>query len=400
MKKKVLSLILALALGLGLAVPALAAGKLSTPTDLAWGGEGNSPDTMSWRFGENTKGIAHIVVYRNGQMLTEMWLDSGMTQGNSRCTYSLREVLAGDNISGDSIPMGSGTYHFTVQNATDIFSTSSDNSAAATSPKWTYTAPTAKLTAPSDPVWDFPYCKWQSQVDTTKSKVTSVQFCFSKAQNGNYEIAGGDTVSSTVKKASINTFALEYGGVGYYKFRVSHLSDDVTRVQSSDWSAYSEPYYYDGREVNICQHRNWDLRNWKEATCTEPGYTGDSFCTDCGEIMEYGEAIPATGHNIGSDGWCYYCGKQIEYHGTLGDSSELSWVYSTETGELAFSGVIPSGETVFVARYQNGRLAGVKTATGSSPTVNVGTAFEELRLFWLDGSQVPQCRAGSLSLEP
>lgn len=35
------------------------------------------------------------------------------------------------------------------------------------------------------------------------------------------------------------------------------------------------------------------LRNAKEATCTEDGYTGDEVCTVCGETLKRGEVIPA-----------------------------------------------------------------------------------------------------------
>ena len=45
-----------------------------------------------------------------------------------------------------------------------------------------------------------------------------------------------------------------------------------------------------------CAHENTELRNAKEATCTEPGYTGDTYCKDCGEKIGPGTAIPAKGH--------------------------------------------------------------------------------------------------------
>ena len=45
-----------------------------------------------------------------------------------------------------------------------------------------------------------------------------------------------------------------------------------------------------------CAHENTELRNAKEATCTEPGYTGDTYCRDCGEKIGTGTAIPAKGH--------------------------------------------------------------------------------------------------------
>ena len=45
-----------------------------------------------------------------------------------------------------------------------------------------------------------------------------------------------------------------------------------------------------------CAHENTELRNAKEATCTEPGYTGDTYCKDCNEKIAGGEEIPAKGH--------------------------------------------------------------------------------------------------------
>ena len=46
------------------------------------------------------------------------------------------------------------------------------------------------------------------------------------------------------------------------------------------------------------------VKNAKDATCTEPGYTGDKVCTVCGET---GEVIPAAGHSY-KDGKCTVCG--------------------------------------------------------------------------------------------
>lgn len=393
MKKKILSLALALALCLGLAAPTLAAGKLSTPTDLAWGGEGEPVDTMSWSFGENTKGVIHLVIYKDGRQLDETWLDYGGLFDDHPGTEQLSRLLPADDI-----PMESGTYHFTAQNVTNWDHSSSSDSAVATSPKWTYTKPAAKLAAPSALTWDFPYCKWQT--GSSAAQDISVLFYFSKTKNGEYYLVSSDMADAAATKATISRWALQDNGAGYYKFRAMSLSADVTQTQNSPWSAYSEPYYYDGSPVDICEHRNVQEQNYKSPACTEDGYTGDMVCMDCGEVVSRGYVIPAEGHSLRYDGYCWGCGKQIEYHGTLGDNSELSWGYSTETGKLTFDGVIPSGETVFAASYRNGRFAGVKTAAGSSPTVNVGTTWDQLRLFWLDGSQIPQCRAGALSLEP
>ena len=43
-------------------------------------------------------------------------------------------------------------------------------------------------------------------------------------------------------------------------------------------------------------HQNTELRNVKEATCTEEGYTGDTYCKDCGTKLSSGETIAKTEH--------------------------------------------------------------------------------------------------------
>ena len=45
-----------------------------------------------------------------------------------------------------------------------------------------------------------------------------------------------------------------------------------------------------------CTHENTEVRNAKEATCTEDGYTGDTYCKDCNEKIADGKTIPAKGH--------------------------------------------------------------------------------------------------------
>ena len=46
-----------------------------------------------------------------------------------------------------------------------------------------------------------------------------------------------------------------------------------------------------------CAHTNTEVRNAVAATCTTDGYTGDTYCADCGVKLATGTAIPATGHH-------------------------------------------------------------------------------------------------------
>ncbi len=41
------------------------------------------------------------------------------------------------------------------------------------------------------------------------------------------------------------------------------------------------------------------IKDAKDATCTEDGYTGDTYCADCDKKLEDGEIIPATNHDWG-----------------------------------------------------------------------------------------------------
>ena len=45
-----------------------------------------------------------------------------------------------------------------------------------------------------------------------------------------------------------------------------------------------------------CDHKNTEIRNAKDATCTVSGYTGDTYCKDCGEKIGTGKVISAKGH--------------------------------------------------------------------------------------------------------
>ena len=49
-------------------------------------------------------------------------------------------------------------------------------------------------------------------------------------------------------------------------------------------------------ETPVCEHENTEVRDARAATCTEDGYTGDTYCLDCGELVTKGEVIAAKGH--------------------------------------------------------------------------------------------------------
>ncbi len=93
-----------------------------------------------------------------------------------------------------------------------------------------------------------------------------------------------------------------------------------------------------------------EVRNAVEATCSENGYTGDTYCLGCGEKIADGTVIPATGKHVddndawesdGTDHWhtCGVCGTTFDKaaheggEATCSDKAVCS-VCGTEYGEL------------------------------------------------------------------
>ena len=73
---------------------------------------------------------------------------------------------------------------------------------------------------------------------------------------------------------------------------------DGSYADTKDKNSGTTFYYSNGvwGTAKPCDHKNTEIRNAKDATCTVPGYTGDTYCKDCGEKIGTGTAIPAKGH--------------------------------------------------------------------------------------------------------
>lgn len=97
------------------------------------------------------------------------------------------------------------------------------------------------------------------------------------------------------------------------------------------------------------------VKNAKDATCTEPGYTGDKVCTVCGET---GEVIPAAGHSY-KDGKCTVCGA-ADPNANSGGNTGNNGTDSPNTADGAAMGLWLSLMTVAV-------LAGAVLVAGKTP---------------------------------
>ena len=46
-----------------------------------------------------------------------------------------------------------------------------------------------------------------------------------------------------------------------------------------------------------CEHKNTEIINKKDATCSVEGYTGDTYCKDCNKLLGMGKELAALGHD-------------------------------------------------------------------------------------------------------
>ena len=82
------------------------------------------------------------------------------------------------------------------------------------------------------------------------------------------------------------------GTVGYDTFETDELHDDK----------WDEEMLFAFSDLTLKaswadDHSLTEVRGSREPTCTEPGYTGDTYCKVCDKVQKTGDSIPAKGHS-------------------------------------------------------------------------------------------------------
>lgn len=99
-----------------------------------------------------------------------------------------------------------------------------------------------------------------------------------------YTASGSQVAATTAVNAGITVLPADDSGV----VRILTVSEDGSAQKT---------YVVTLEQAETCQHENTELRNAKEATCTEAGYSGDEVCTVCGETVKTGSTVSAKGHS-------------------------------------------------------------------------------------------------------
>lgn len=156
------------------------------------------------------------------------------------------------------------------------------------------------------------------------------------------DVNGGDPLETStmtvVEGELIGTLPMptrsgyEFAGWFTEKNGGDQITEDGTiDVDCTIYAHWNEPH----------QHVNTEIRNAKEATTEEEGYTGDTYCIDCGELVSKGEIIPRLTIDENAPSITVTGGK-----GVTGKDITVSVDISRSTGIAGFSYDINYDETI------------------------------------------------------
>ena len=170
---------------------------------------------------------------------------------------------AADSAYTDAIPVNAGTY------AVKAYVAETDNYAGLTSNPAVFTIAKAAK-APNMPE------NAMAPAHSTK-KVGDIML----PDGWNWQEADKDTALADGVAVTANAI---YTGTDKGNYETESVSITITRSE--------------------CDHTHTEIRNQREATCKEKGYTGDTYCADCGEKLVTGTATGKKPHTVGTPATC------------------------------------------------------------------------------------------------
>ena len=169
------------------------------------------------------------------------------------------------------------------------------------------------------------------------------------------------------------------------------IKGDTVRIRlTSDSSSNYYGFSFDKVEAfyDDCTHPETEIRNAREATCGNNGYTGDTYCLECGDKINEGEIIPATGQHTmidvtheatcGSRGYihhyCDVCGYSYDDNYTeptgLHQYDDGVCIVCGKVNPASINTVITSNEDVTAKIINVGKYCYYKFTPDSNGTIN------------------------------
>ena len=116
--------------------------------------------------------------------------------------------------------------------------------------------------------------------------------------------------------------------------RDTALADGVAVTATAVYTG-ADKGNYETESVSItitrseCDHTHTEIRNQQEATCKKEGYTGDTYCKDCGEKLATGTATVKKAHTVGTPATCVSKAVCSVCSETFGEVDTTNHVHTT-----------------------------------------------------------------------
>lgn len=204
------------------------------------------------------------------------------------------------------------------------------------------------------------YGDYISNGDGTHTHRCTIEGCNASETEDCY---GG--IATCTKKAVCEVCHKEYGGLAAHSYTeaatAEHLKTAATCTKKAvyykscgDCGANGTETFEYG-DLDPENHTGGThLEHEKPSTCTEKGYTGDTYCSGCGEKIADGSEIPTKPHTPGKD-WVEEDGKKVK------KCTECGTVVDTLKrlpGDVDDDGKITVTDCLYLKRYILGTLSG------------------------------------------
>ncbi len=118
-----------------------------------------------------------------------------------------------------------------------------------------------------------------------------------------------------------------------------------------------------------CQHTNTETIPAVPATCTTPGKTEGTKCSDCGYIVTQPENTALADHTDNGAGVCSVCGKYLTSAAIVDAAYGLASGASLANGPYTLSGVITSVDEAYNTQYSNVTVTMAVTGAASDKPI-------------------------------
>ncbi len=132
----------------------------------------------------------------------------------------------------------------------------------------------------------------------------------------------------------------------YFRFNPATVSNRFSFYAAS--TGYKVKLY---KRVE-CSHESTHVEDAVAATCTEPGFTGNTVCIDCGITVTEGTVIPAAGHSYNETGICSACSDKLI-------AIESASLRLDEDFDVIYTAKVPEGADATMTFTMNGNTVTV-----------------------------------------